>query len=217
MRGVGWVDTTTYFFTLYFLTSYGGIFRAMAQINLAPQTQFAAAARRRRRVLYIIAAGVLVVLLLAWLVLFGLRQRAQAHVTAVDESIASLETEITRLGDDVDRVASFEGRLSALETLLDQHVTWTPLLQEFERLLPPAVTLTSLEVSEGGSTIRIGGIAPNLDDIAQLLASLESGSDRQTLFGDVSLQNTFREEQINDEGVVVSAHFVFNIRLTLAQ
>ena len=36
-------------FALYLATSYGGILRAMAQINLAPETQFAAAARRRRR------------------------------------------------------------------------------------------------------------------------------------------------------------------------
>ena len=188
-----------------------------AQINLAPETQFAAAARRRRRVLYIIAAVIVVVALLAWLLLFGLRQRAQAQVAAVDESIAALETEITRLGGDADRVASFEGRLAALETLLDRHVTWTPLLQEFERLLPPAVTLTSLEVAEGGSTIQIAGTTPNLDDVAQLLASLETGSDRETLFSDVSLSSTFREEQVDENGEVVSAYFVFQVRLTVAQ
>jgi Tfp pilus assembly protein PilN len=189
----------------------------MAQINLAPEAQFVAAARRRRAVLYGLTAAIAIVVALAWMVGIGLQQRVQAQLTKVTEQAAKLNTEIARLGNEADRVESFEARLGVLDTLLDNHVKWTPLLQEFERLLPSVVVLTEMTLIREGTIISLSGRSPNLGEVANLMASLKTSAEHQTIFTEATLLNAEREERRDVNGSVVEVYFTWSAEVTLAQ
>ena len=179
----------------------------MANINLAPASQYAAAARRRRRGLYVISGVIVVVVISAWVVLLLLNRTSAAQLEDVSQELAAVETEITRLAPDAERIELFERRLQALDGLLNRHVSWEPLLSDLERLLPPSVVLTNVDANQDERTISVVGIAPNIDEVAQVVASLVTREDRPTIFRSAELSQVLLQEEKNEAGEVVNTSY----------
>lgn len=187
----------------------------MAQINLLAQSSYyIAAARRRRRILFGMAAGVAAVVAVVWLGLWVWQRMAQQQLDETTVTLQDIEAKIRVQETDARRVRLFEGRLAALEQLFQGRQSWVPLWQEFERLLPPTVVLTSLTVRDGSGAIEVVGQAPTPDDVALLIASLTSTTTRPTLFSAVSVDQVTREVEKSADGIETGAFYRFTARLT---
>ncbi|MDP3997545.1 MAG: PilN domain-containing protein [bacterium] len=182
----------------------------MAQINLAPGTQYALAARRRRQRLFMLSILVMAVLLIVWGGLFLIERVFKQRLGSDQTALAALETEITRVGPDVSRIQLFEGRVQVLGSLLDNHVNWNPLLQELEKLLPPETVLTSLRAGVDNNTVDISGTTPNIDVVAQTLASLADQPDRPTVFSSGNVKSINRVTDKDEQGNITASYFTFN-------
>ncbi|MEK7556797.1 MAG: hypothetical protein AAB538_02355 [Patescibacteria group bacterium] len=181
----------------------------MAEINLAPGSEYLGLVRKRRRRVYawtfLIAAAVAVV----WGGLFVYQQQLIQKKREVDRRLAAVEAEITRLGDQATRVTLFEGRLAAVDDLLSDHVTWDPFLQDLERLLPPPAIVTRIEVNVTEGKVELGGETPDIDTVSQTLASLASTPSRPTIFSSATLENVNRVQQDNIAGEAISVRYEF--------
>lgn len=186
----------------------------MAAINLAPGTEYLALARKRRRRLYSITVVLAVALIAIWVGLFLFRQQVQGQEQDLDRRIAAMDAEIARLGDEADRIRLFEARLNELDVLIDNHLQWDVLLQELERLLPAPTVLTSAEANVDTKTLTLGGVTPDIDQVAQALASLKDAPTRQTIFSQASLGSIARQEEVNPDTEEVSANYTFGASLT---
>lgn len=185
----------------------------MAEINLAPGSEYAGLIRKRRRRTYGLAILIALTLTLVWGGLFVWQQRLIRDRRDLDRRLAGIEAEITRLGDQGRRVTLFEQRLIATDNLLNQHVAWDPLLQDLEHLLPPPLIVNHLKVGLREGTIELAGETPDSDIIAQALASLVSQSTRPTIFTSGILQSVSRLEQANPAGEIISVSYKFTANL----
>ena len=187
----------------------------MAQINLAPGTQFIAAARRRRRALYL--TGILLLLLVGvvWGGLYAWSGNLDEELQTQTVALEKLEAEITRAGETVDRIKAFESRLTALDALLDDHIDWAPVFAEIERLLPPATVITNLEVTNELQKISVQGNAPTVDAVAQTLASLRDTPARETLFSNIDVSGVSRVGVRDEAGVEIASQYSFEVEFAI--
>lgn len=184
----------------------------MATINLAPETQYLLEQKKRQRLLFLAAAGIVILLLLVWGALTVTRSYVRGQLQAVQAEITAVETKIAELDAVAKRIVLFERRSNALQQLLAARVSWDSLLKELERLLPPPTTLNQLVVAAGG-TVEIVGHTPDLDVLAQTLASLQNTASHATLFQKSNLKGASRQAA-TAEGVPAGynfiAHFTFD-------
>lgn len=178
----------------------------MATINLAPGTQYLAGIRRRRQSLFMLAGGVALATVVVWAGLFVWQQRAQQQFTEVQASVASIERRIVEAGPDVQRITLFEQRLGALENLLENHLSYGPILRELERLLPGPTVLQEISIDADLGSVTLIGVTPNVDEVAQTLASLSSDTGHPTLFKRVELGTVTRNEVSAPDGVVTTSY-----------
>lgn len=181
----------------------------MAQINLAPGTAFIAAARRRQRALYMVSAIAAIVLVAIWVGLFLWEKNVTTQRDAASASLQKVTAEISRAGEGVLRIEEFEGRLLALDQLLDKHIELAPIFAEIERLLPAATVLTQIDANITDGKILIKGKTPAVDVVAQTLASMRDTPARATLFASASFSSLTRESVRDPEGAEVGARYVF--------
>lgn len=186
----------------------------MAEINLAPGSEYLGLVRKQRRRAYSLAIVIALALALGWGGLFVWQQQLIQDKRSLERRLAAIEAEITRLGDQAARVTLFEKRLIATDRLLNQHIAWDPLLQDIERLLPPPVVVNHFKVILRDGTVELAGETPDSDVIAQTLASLTSQNTRPTIFTSGILQSISRLQQLNPAGEVVSATYKFTADLT---
>lgn len=186
----------------------------MAEINLAPGSEYAGLLRKRRRRLHALAVLVSLGIALVWGGFFVFEQQLVQNQRELDSRLASVEAEITRLGDQGQRVTLFEKRLAAVDALLTRHITWDPFFQDLERLLPPPTLMSRLKAILHEGTLELTGVTPDLDIIAQTLASLVSSRERGTFFTSGTLQSVNRLQQENPAGEVVSVQYDFGATLT---
>lgn len=159
----------------------------MATLNLVPGNEYLELARRRQRRLLIGAGVGAVVFILIWGVLLGMRASVASNVKETQGRLRAVEAEIAKLDTVAERIRLFEQRIVALSALLDQHVSWGPLLQEIERLMPLNTRLLSVAAQANDGVIEISGLTPNLDELAQTIASLRHSPQHTSLFSEVSL------------------------------
>lgn len=186
----------------------------MPSVNLAPGTQHVVAAQRRRRRLFLLTFLILVVVGIAWGGLLFYRSRLTAELEAEQEKLRTINTEIARLSDNADRVQLFERRLGAISTLLDNHITWEPVFQTIEGLLPASVTLTSLDVNASQGELSIGGVTTDTDQVAQALASLLADQS-QTIFSNGKFSKVARVGQTVGEGATAQEIVQYQFQITL--
>lgn len=187
----------------------------MAQINLAPGTQYILATKRRRRNLYLLSLLVAIIVIAAWGAVVLLEQRSRASLNAVNANIKSLDTEIARLNADAGRVKSFSGRLTALNGLLSQRHSWGPVLKELERLLPASVSLSALDLNRATQKVKVEGTASDLDAVALTIASLTDQPGHPTLFSGVSVNSVTRKDNKDADGQTTGSHVTFIAVLSL--
>ncbi len=187
----------------------------MAQINLAPNSQYMLATRRRRRVLYSLTAILVVAAVVVGFVLSVLVSSVDTKVETVRAELSSIETEIASASDKVKRINLFENRLKNVETLLANHRVWTTYLQEIERLLPPDTQLQSFVGKYADRTISVGGTAQNLDAVAVTLATLQNKApEHTTLFKSGTISSVIQEAQTGPAGEVLGQRYSFQMALT---
>lgn len=187
----------------------------MAEINLAPGTEYLALARRRRQRVFGIAAGIVLLLGGAWGGLFLLQRSSERQQHDLEAQLSATEAEIMRLGEQSGRVKLFEERLTAIAGLLDSHISWDPLLRDLERILPPPTVITRLKVDVASQTVELSGETPDVDAVAQTLASLASTQPRPTIFSLASLHGINRLAQTNPDGQIVNVRYEFTAHFTL--
>ncbi|MEX1997901.1 MAG: hypothetical protein WEA04_04495 [Candidatus Andersenbacteria bacterium] len=185
----------------------------MATINLAPGTAYLASIRRRRRALFSLSIGIVVLLVVMWGILAGLQSSAARALTRSQAQLQGLERRIIEAGDDVTRITLFEERIDALEELLATHVSPLPLLQEIERLLPAPTVLIDLEMTTREGQLIVSGNTPNIDEVAQTLASLTTSPTRKTMFTAVDLASIARNETASPDGTVTTINYSFQATL----
>jgi Tfp pilus assembly protein PilN len=186
----------------------------MAQINLAPASQYAAASRQRRNILYGLAVAVVAVVIIAGIVLSVMVSSAKKSHQAAQQELQSVETKIAAASEEIRRIQLFENRLTNLAQLLDNHKVWSPHLQELERLLPPETILTNVKGSHDSRTVELTGSTPNIDVVAVALANLKNKvPNHATLFSNGTIGSVTREEQRGQAGEVVGARYVFKMNL----
>jgi Tfp pilus assembly protein PilN len=187
----------------------------MAQINLAPGSQYVAVVRRRRRVLYGIAGGLAAVAIFTAVAVSVMVRSSESAEQSLREELKGVETQIAAASEEAKRIRLFDSRLNNVAQLLDKHQVWTPHLQELERLLPPDTLLKSLNGSHGDGTLELAGSTPNIDGVAVALANLANQPlSHTTLFSGGTITNVTREEQTGPAGEVLGARYVFKMNLT---
>lgn len=167
----------------------------MANINLAPGTQFVALARKRRRRLFLVSFVLLVLLGGVWLGLVAFKGQAEAAQTQVEARLNTVQTEIAKLGSEVTRVELFEDRLVELDALLDAHLEWGTLFEELQRLLPPPTVINAATINADSGELNLTGVTPDIDTVAQTLTSLSSGPNHETLFTLKKFDSVAREAE----------------------
>lgn len=189
----------------------------MAQINLAPGNQYLIIARRRRRLIYSLSAAIAAVTLAAGVILSFITSRAEQEKNSLQQQVQHLETQIAQASDQVKKIQLFEQRLVTLGDLLANHRTWTPYLQELERLLPPDTILTSLQGDHSSGRIELAGSTANIDNAATALASLknEAGS-HATLFDKATIASVQRAQQAGPAGPGPGERYNFTMSLSIA-
>lgn len=187
----------------------------MPQINLAPGTQYIIAAKRRRRMVYVASFVLIAVIFIVWGTVFATEKLYENKLTRIKSETAKVNTEIARLDEQAKRVEAFDGRLKALNTLLQQHISWDPMLKDLERLLPPAINLDNLVLAITDKTMTIKGAAATVDDVAQVLASLTNQEGRATAFDSVNVTNAVLKQDIDPSGQVTASRYVFGAEAAL--
>jgi len=184
----------------------------MATINLAPETRYVVEQKRQRRVLFAISLGIGLLLALLWGALFATRAIVGGRLTETTNRIATVETEIAQLESVAERITLFEARTAALKQLTKTRLGWDPFLKEIERLLPASAVLTTLSVQGHEGAVQLTGVTPDLDLLAQALASLKDQTGHATLFSEASLRNA--TQQTAEAAANGLSGYLFNLKLT---
>lgn len=185
----------------------------MPSINLAPGTEFIIAARKRRQRLYAISAGVFFVAVAAYAVLFFMQQSLTNQNEQIQANIQQVDAQIQQSKDDATRVSLFEKRLVETKTLLDNHVVWDRIFADVERLMPPNTTLTGFDAGTDASVITVQGTTPDVDSIAQALASLSAGPNHQSVFTSGAIKAISKQDKKNGDQSITS--YTFTLTLTI--
>lgn len=184
----------------------------MPSINLAPGTQQIAAAQKRRRRLYVMTILILLITSAAWGGVFLYQQQLEREAEDIQQQLRNVQTETARLADQADRVRLFEGRLTALGSLLSTHTSWDPILGGVEQLIPTTVTLEDLMANSQRGQVQLAGKTSDIDQVAVSLASF---LDNQSVFTDGVLGGVTRKEISSpEEGVPPTIQYDFQIELT---
>jgi Tfp pilus assembly protein PilN len=147
--------------------------------------------RERHRVL--LAAGVLAVLVLLLIGQVAAWYAVRRDARATGSRLAQMEAEFRRHQDGLravragiseEAVKRYEGKVAALNKILEASAfSWTGLLMELERAVPPGATLSEIHPDLASGRVMLRGTARTFDDLRQLLRGLEE----RTAFRDVYL------------------------------
>lgn len=165
----------------------------MATINLAPETRFLLEQKKKQRLLFLTAVGIVVVLVLVWSGLLLTRSIVRRNLRNMQAEITAVETKISELDTVAKRIVLFERRSAALQKLLAGRITWDLVLKELERLLPTPTIFNQLTLAANG-TVEVQGNTPDLDVLAQTIASLKNTPSHPTLFTNSNLKGVSKQE-----------------------
>ena len=146
--------------------------------------------RRRRLLLQVAVVAGLALLLLGQV---GLWVKVRGEVQGVAPRLAKMEAEIRRHQEEVraartavpaEAVKRYETKVAAFNQILEASAfSWTGLLAELERSVPPGVTLNEIHPDLATGRVALRGIARSFDEISRMLHTLGE----QAAFRDVYL------------------------------
>lgn len=156
----------------------------MRSINLLPRKARERAGARRRQALLVLLGLVFLAVLAAGVVWYeGKVGDAREALEAEEQIVAQLESELAELRDLEQIKVSFEARAAVISQILATDIAWGRLLNDFGRLIPPRLWLTSLTASasqlEGDpflGVIQVSGTAFDYTDVASWLRVLDSSN-----------------------------------------
>ncbi|MEE8331619.1 MAG: PilN domain-containing protein [Acidimicrobiia bacterium] len=156
----------------------------MRPINLLPPEALERAKARRRRWVWIAGGVAFLALLAAATVWFD--GKVSERQDRLDDELAvvvQLEAEVAGLGDFANLKNEFENNKFILEAALDRDVVWGRLLNDFGRMLPDRVWLTSFTgqvntdpLVPAIGEITVSGVGFDFPDISAWLRSLDSST-----------------------------------------
>lgn len=185
----------------------------MATINLAPGSRYLVAARRQQQRL-LLASGALALLLVGiWGGLYLTQRQLRKTQGVLHNQLASLNAQIEQLQPEAKRIVLFEGRLTVLDDLLNTHIDWNPLLADLEKFLLPTIVVGRVEMDSVKGVLTLTGSATDIDQVAQVVASLTNGPGHTTLFTQADLANV-QEEVIAATNVAPTKRYKFSLSLT---
>ncbi len=135
-------------------------------------------ARRQSRVATAVAA-VLILLLLAqgayWALLHREQREAGGRLAGMQAQIRAHEERLrsARGGLPEDARKRYEGTVAALNKILEASAfSWTGLLFELERAVPPGVELREIQPDPSSGKVMLAGIARNEEEVSLLVRGL---------------------------------------------
>lgn len=148
---------------------------------------------RRERRRHLLGVGVAACLLALLAVQLGLWATLRQGDTAIADRLESMERELRLRQDEVrtiraglaaDAVTQYEAKVAALNEILEAAAfSWSGLLLELERSIPPGVTLAEIQPDVRSGRVALRGSAKSFADLGKLLRGLE----QRTSFTDVFL------------------------------
>jgi Tfp pilus assembly protein PilN len=136
-------------------------------------------AGRRHLILPVTLAAVLVLLLLAQIGLWVMLRR---DAQSVSPRLAKMEAELHRHEEEVraaraaippEAMKLYEAKVAVFNQILESSAfSWTGLLAELERSVPPGVTLKDIHPSLATGVVTLTGVARSFDDLSRLLHTL---------------------------------------------
>jgi Tfp pilus assembly protein PilN len=114
-----------------------------------------------------IGAAVVAVPVIIATAMFSLHLRNKVVISIQKNAIANFKTKISEMADAIEYQKSFEEQktiynnsLSEVSDNLDRHVQWSPVLVTLVKNMPESVVLTSLDVKQRSTRIKV----PQKDD-----------------------------------------------------
>ncbi len=145
--------------------------------------------RRRQR----LAAGAGLVLLLVLVAQVGIWTTIRQKDAAIADRLGVMERELQKHQDEVravrsgvaaDALKKYEAKVAALNNILEAAAfSWSGLLNELERSVPPGVALSEILPDTRTGRVALRGTARSFAELSQFLRVLE----QRTTFGNVFL------------------------------
>lgn len=177
----------------------------MAQLNLAAEVFRSQVMARRRRVVYGVAIALLLLALGAWGLPAFLTRSLEQSIARADREIATLDARLRARREEVRPVVLFLRRLEMLQQHLGDHVGWSPVFGELERLTPPNAQFTGLAGSAESGQLTAQVVVPTVDAAADFIASLQNvRGTNETPFGAVDVKSVSIAEGTGPQGYTVS-------------
>ena len=163
----------------------------MAQINLLKnELQERAVFGRAGLVPLYIALGVLGLEVLIYGGLYLYNSTIEKQISDVERQYSDTNAEINRLSPDLQEGLAYQTRLRNLQILLDNHIFWSPVLEELSKSTYRSVSYDSLEADQVKHRLVVQGVAPSYTDIAKLILGLKTSR----FINDVSLLSSGRSK-----------------------
>lgn len=126
-------------------------------------------------------------------------------MAGVSRAIGTLDAQLQARREEVRPVVLFMRRLEMLKQHLDDHVGWSPILAELERLTPPVGRFTALSGSVESGQLTTQVLVPSVDAAADFIASLQNVRGvNETLFSRVEVKDVAVSEGTGAPGYTVS-------------
>lgn len=117
--------------------------------------------------------SVLVMLLIVFGALYITDQFVKEELVSTNQSVADTEFKLKTLKDTETRINSINSKLTRLDTLKKQNITWTDVMDKLGSAVPDKVQITSVQIDSTTKKFTLAGIAPSRREIVMLQTKLE--------------------------------------------
>ncbi len=131
------------------------------------------AVARRRKVMYGFSVLMILVVGATYIALLMMTNNVDQKAIAVNERITNLDAQLKNREPLGKNITAFKSRLVNMQNLLDNHVSWSKILGEVEKLMLPNVRVTSLKAGLDTKSFELAVLTPDVGAAADLLVSLQ--------------------------------------------
>lgn len=137
---------------------------------------------RRRKTIYVVSSVLLLVVAAFYFGGFFLTKNIEGKVAVVNQRIAGLESELRTREPGGKEIKAFSSRLVNMKTILKDHIYWSQVLTELERLVLPNVTVKTLKGGTENNLVTLEFNTPTIEAAADLVVSLQDVVDKNGTF-----------------------------------
>lgn len=163
----------------------------MSQINLLKNESedhlsFSSSMQGTRSPAFYVLIGILILELLVYGFFFFYGRRISQQMLAVEQRGASVDVEISKVDAQRLQAISYQQRLSNLQTLLKEHLSWSKFFSELEKYTYNLVSYDQLQINDGDNVATVSGSVNSYTDLAKLMTGLGASPNIRS----VSLQSS---------------------------